>query len=76
MYNITTELAQVPIPNLPSLPLPFYGEIKDFANRNSIIRTSLNHIMQAAKAQEPLYNTKLQERMWQPEFAILSYPFI
>lgn len=61
VYNITTELTHDPIPNLPALPLPSYEEVKEFADRNSMIKTSLSRIMQAAKANEPLYVTKLQE---------------
>ena len=73
LYNISSELKQDPIPNLPPLPLPSYEEIREFTDKNAMIKTSLDKIMAAAKAQEPVYVTKMQEVTTKTRHSRLSY---
>ena len=60
-YNMSTFLLEDPASNLPDLPLPSYQDIQAFTDKNSMIRTSLDRVIQAAKHNQPVYVSKMQE---------------
>ena len=60
-YTMTSRLLQDPILRLPELPLPSFDDAEEFNDKDSLIRTSLDRVIQLAKANKPLYATKMHE---------------
>ena len=60
-YSMTSHLLQDPILHLPELPLPSYDDAEEFNDKDSLIRTSLDRVISLAKANKPLYATKMHE---------------
>ena len=73
MYNTTAVMTTDPILDLPPLPLPIYDEIKEFSDKNAMIKTNLDRIMKLAQENKPLYVTKVQEISTQAKHSMKAF---
>ena len=72
-YNMTTSLLDDPALDIPDLPFPTYDDIREFTDKNAMIKTSLDRVLSAASQNKPVYVSKMQEYSEKTRWLFFKY---
>ena len=70
--QVTPVAPNHPVYKVPHYSIPTYEDIQDFVDKDTEVRTDLDHILQQAERKQPIYISKLQQLQEETTFSLFK----